>query len=73
MTTDPLPGTPAHEVLMHVAFGDHQVANVTAEVEARTIGASVRRPALAPGRHTDVDPYYGMPRSTPTRSAARRS
>ncbi len=64
MTTDPLPGTPAHEVLMHVAFGDHQVANVTAEVEARTVGASVRWPALAPGRHTDVDPYFGIPRIT---------
>ena len=38
ITSDPLPGTPAHNVLMHVAFGDHQVANVTAEVEARTIG-----------------------------------
>ena len=62
MTDDPLPGTPAHEVLMHVAFADHQVANVTAEVEARTIGASVSWPALAPGRHTDVDPYFGIPR-----------
>jgi hypothetical protein len=61
ITGDPLPGTPAHEVLMHVAFGDHQVANVTAEVEARTIGASVRWPALAPGRHTDVNPYFGIP------------
>ena len=46
---------------MHEAFGDHQVANVTAEVEARTIGASVRWPALAPGRHTDVNPYFGIP------------
>jgi hypothetical protein len=61
MTGDPLPGTPPHTVLMHVAFGDHQVANVTAEVEARTIGASVRWPALAPGRHTDVNPYFGIP------------
>jgi hypothetical protein len=62
MTGDPLPGTPPHEVLLHVAFGDHQVANVSAEVEARTLGASVRWPALAPGRHTDVDPYFGIPR-----------
>ena len=61
MTSDPLPNTPAHEVLLHVAFGDHQVANVTAEVEARTIGASVYQPALAPGRHSDVEPYYGIP------------
>ena len=62
MTDDPLPGTPTHDVLLHVAFGDHQVANVSAEVEARTIGASVVWPALAPGRHTDVDPYFGIPR-----------
>ena len=31
---------------MHVAFGDHQVANVTAEVEARTIGARILLPGL---------------------------
>jgi hypothetical protein len=62
MTSEPLPGTPPHEVLMHVAFGDHQVADVTAEVEARTIGAGVRWPALAAGRHTSVDPFFGIPR-----------
>ena len=61
MTSDPLPGTPAHTVLLHEAFADHQVANITTEVEARTIGASVRWPALAPGRHTDVNPYFGIP------------
>ena len=38
------------------------MANVTTEVEARTIGASIAWPALAPGRHTDVNPYYGIPR-----------
>jgi hypothetical protein len=62
MTGDPLPDTPPHDVLMHVAFGDHQVADVTAEVEARTIGAGVRWPALAEGRHTSVDPFFGIPR-----------
>jgi hypothetical protein len=31
--------TPDHHVLMQVAWGDHQVANVTAFDEARTIGA----------------------------------
>jgi hypothetical protein len=40
------------------------VANITTEVEARTIGASVRWPALAPGRHTDVNPYFGIPHIT---------
>jgi hypothetical protein len=61
MTGDPLPNTPEHRVLLHEAFGDHQVANVTTEVEARTIGAAVRVPALDPGRHSDVTPYYGIP------------
>jgi len=37
-------------VLMHVAFGDHQVSDTTAEVEARTIGARGYRPVLDPGR-----------------------
>ncbi len=61
MTDDPYPGTPPHRVLLHEAFGDHQVANVTTEVEARTIGAYLVSPALAPGRHSDVDPFYGIP------------
>ena len=50
MTTDPLPNTPSHTVLMHVAFGDHQVSDTTAEVEARTIGARAYQPALVAGR-----------------------
>jgi hypothetical protein len=50
MTGDPLPNTPAHDVLMHVAFGDHQVSDTTAEVEARTIGARAYKPALDAGR-----------------------
>ena len=46
---------------MHVAFGDHQVANVAAEVEARTIGAATNVGYLAPGRHWAVDPTWGIP------------
>ncbi|MFL5908132.1 MAG: hypothetical protein ACJ75Z_11130 [Solirubrobacterales bacterium] len=61
MTTDPLPNTPAHTVLMHAAFGDHQVANVAAEVEARTIGASIYRPALEPGRYWNPNGVFGLP------------
>jgi len=61
MTADPLPGTPPHTVLMHVAFGDHQVANVASDVEARTIGAAVHRPVLAAGRSPDVEPAFGVP------------
>ncbi|NKZ05690.1 hypothetical protein HGB48_18350 [Actinomadura latina] len=61
MTDDPLPNTPKHRVLMHVAFGDHQVAPVAAEVEARTIGARVHAPAVTPGRNPDTVPYWGIP------------
>jgi hypothetical protein len=61
ITNDPLPNTPAHEVLLHLAFGDHQVANVATEIQARTIGASIAWPAITPGRHSDVNPYSGIP------------
>src|SRR3954453_11373062 len=46
MTSDPFPNTPKHQVLMNLAFGDHQVSNWAAAVEARTIGARLRTPAL---------------------------
>jgi hypothetical protein len=55
MTSDPYPNTPAHQVLLEVAFGDYQVANVAAEVEGRTIGADFLGTALAPGRHWERD------------------
>lgn len=68
VTADTYPGTPAKKILLHVAFGDHQVANVSAEVEARSMGARIHQPALAPGRHHDEqlpdDPtnqaYFGI-------------
>jgi hypothetical protein len=46
MTGDPYPNTPKHEVLMSLGFGDHQVSNWAAAVEARTMGAYLRTPAL---------------------------
>ncbi|HWL36855.1 MAG TPA: hypothetical protein VNQ77_11730 [Frankiaceae bacterium] len=58
---DPLAGTPDHAVLLHMAFGDHQVANVAAEVEARTIGAGTNAGYLPAGRHWSVDPAWGIP------------
>jgi hypothetical protein len=61
ITNDPLPGTPPHDVLLHEAFGDHQVSNLGTQLEARTIGASVHAPTLNAGRSYDVTPYYGIP------------
>lgn len=60
LTDDPYPDTPAHTVLFHEAFGDHQVANVATEVLARTAGLSLRRPALADGRDPAADPFWGF-------------
>ncbi len=60
LTADPLADTPAKQVLMFAAFGDHQVANVTTDVLARTIGARIRQPALAAGRSSDVTPFWGI-------------
>ncbi|MCW3048050.1 MAG: hypothetical protein JWO74_2334 [Solirubrobacterales bacterium] len=64
MTRAPLPGTPAHEVLLQTAFGDHQVTTFQADVEARTIGASMHQPALAPGRSPQHHPFWGIPAIT---------
>jgi hypothetical protein len=36
---EPLPGTPSHEVLIHVALGDHQVTPLGAHILARAVGA----------------------------------
>jgi hypothetical protein len=62
MTTDPLPDTPAHQVLMHVAVGDHQVSQWAAEVEARTIGAAGYRPTFDAGRTSEKTPLWGIPK-----------
>ncbi len=49
--------TPKHDVLMTVAFGDHQVATITADNMARTLDIPVYTPEL-PG---DVAPVLGIP------------
>ena len=61
MTDDPLPDTPSHQVLMNVAFGDHQVTIYQADVEARTIGAAAHRPVLFPGRWPDTEVLWRVP------------
>jgi hypothetical protein len=61
MTGDPYPDTPAHQVMLMAAYGDHQVANVAAETEARTVGAKVLKPdMLRPWRHWEHDPWPGL-------------
>jgi hypothetical protein len=61
MTSDPLPDTPSHAVLMQLAYGDFQVSEYAGAAEARTIGASVYEPALDADRSADKNLYYGLP------------
>jgi hypothetical protein len=55
--THGLPNTPSHQVLLQVAYGDHQVANITAETEARTIDARGAQPPLVSARY---GPYHDV-------------
>ena len=70
MTGDPYPDTPAHDVMLQVAFSDHQVTNVAAEVEARTIGAPIMTPGLPEGRHWEMDPYFADTATYPYQGSA---
>jgi hypothetical protein len=60
VTADPLPGTATKDVLIHVAFGDWQVTELTAFVEARTMGVPVHRPVTADGRSEEIEPGWGL-------------
>lgn len=44
MTENTLPGTPAHDVLIHCALGDHQVNTLGAHFEARAVKAALVQP-----------------------------
>lgn len=60
MTAEPLPDTPAHKVLMDIAFGDHLVSNWQSNVMARTIGARAVSPLVYSGRWPNVDGQWGI-------------
>lgn len=60
LSSNPYEGFEAKDVLLVGAFGDHQVANISTEMLARTIGAKVHSPALRNGRSSDVVPLWGI-------------
>ena len=71
LTADPYPGTPAKTVLLHVAYGDHQVTQLSALVAARTIGATIHLPVAADGRWGEVEPGWGLePTVYPSKGSA---
>jgi hypothetical protein len=67
MTSNPLPDTPSHHVLLQVVYGDHQVSMYSAAVEAGTIGASFHSPALDLGTKPSPgpEPVLRHPRDRP--------
>jgi len=54
VTSDPYPATPAKQVLLDVALGDHQVTPLSALIEARALGAEYHEP-IDPAR-TKLNP-----------------
>ncbi|MEY3566789.1 MAG: hypothetical protein RLZ19_803 [Actinomycetota bacterium] len=60
LTTDTYPGIDSKTVLLIEAFGDHQVANVSTEMLARTIGARVHSPVLRDNRSLSSIPFWGI-------------
>jgi hypothetical protein len=60
IVSDTLPDTPEKVVLMHVAFGDHQVSELTAMIAARTMGVPIHRPVTADGRSAEIEPGWGI-------------
>lgn len=55
LTDNTAMGGPANQVLLHPAFGDHQVTMWTVDVMARSLGARVDARRVLPARHPDVD------------------
>lgn len=60
ITSDPYAGTPAKDVLLHVAFGDWQVTELSAFVAARAMGVTIHRPVTADGRSAEKEPGWGL-------------
>jgi hypothetical protein len=61
LTQNPLPGTPPHQVLIHVGLGDHQVSPLGAHLIARSVGARSVTPANRPvwGIEEAAAPFAG--------------
>jgi hypothetical protein len=58
VTSDPLPDTPAHEVLLLGAVGDHQVTEYSLRVEAATMHVPAHSPLAGGGRVVERDPAW---------------
>jgi hypothetical protein len=62
MTDNPPPNTPEHNVILHVALGDHQVTNFASDVQARTVGMKTPAGGIDPVRWPDYEAMWNIPR-----------
>jgi hypothetical protein len=60
ITSDPLPGTPRHDVLLLGAVGDHQVTEYSLRVEAATMSVPVHAPLAGDSRVVERDPTWQL-------------
>lgn len=62
MTDNPPPNTPAHNIALIVAVGDHQVSNFTSDIWARTSGFATNRGGIDPLRWPDYESLWNVRR-----------
>ncbi len=73
LTRDTYRDTPPKKILFQMAFGDHQTANVSVEVAARSLGARIHQPALSPNKVVpERQPYFGIPPIHPSGNGVAR-
>ena len=60
VTGDNYAGVDPVPTLLHVAYGDHQVSELSALIEARTLGAAIHQPVAGEGRWAEVEPGWGL-------------
>jgi len=77
LTAHPYAGIPAKQIFIIENYGDHQVANVAAEMLARTIGARNHQPAFkasfmgaAARKNVPVTPQWGLSKLDQTKPAS---
>ena len=60
VTSDPLPGSTATRVLIHLGLGDKTVSETAGEILARSMDVPRHAPTIVEGRHVAVEPYINI-------------
>ncbi len=73
MTDNPPPNTPKHNIALILAVGDHQVANITGDIQARTAGFKTNRGTISEQRWPNYEELWNVPRIQPNEYPYRGS